>query len=145
MGMMGKRNNERGFKSPMENMGYKITITINSALKLAAVLNDSATATKLAAALPLELAMTRWGDEYYGACGVRDSLAPEARTLMAVGEIAYWPPGNALCLFFGPTPASRGEAPEAASEVNPVGMIEANCGELKKLGGSIKVKLELKP
>lgn len=43
---------------------------------------------------------------------------------VAMGDIAYWPPGQALCLFFGPTPASRGPTEiRPASAVTPVGRI----------------------
>ncbi len=123
-------------------MSVKISITINGGVKLEAELNDSATAKKIAAALPFELSLSRWGDEYYGACGVKAGLEPGARTAMAVGEIAYWPPGSALCLFFGPTPASSGPEPEAASEVNPVGRIVSDSAVLKKFGGSITASIE---
>lgn len=123
-------------------MGVKITITVDGSLKLSAELNESATARRIAAALPLRLRLSRWGDEYYGSCGVHGKLEDGARTRMAVGEIAYWPPGDALCLFFGPTPASSGPEPEAASDVNPVGTIQSDCSALKKLGGSIRVGIE---
>ena len=68
--------------------------------------NDSATAASIAAACPLDIRLSRWGDEYYGDCGVVAGAEPEAREVMEIGEVAYWPPGRALCVFFGPTPAS---------------------------------------
>ena len=40
-----------------------------------------------------------------------------------VGDLAYWPPGRAFCIFFGPTPVSRGTACRPASPVNVVGKI----------------------
>lgn len=123
-------------------MGLRITITVDGDLKLSAELDASATAKRIAAALPMRLRLSRWGDEYYGSCGVHAELEAGARTRMAVGEIAYWPPGDALCLFFGPTPASSGPEPEAASDVNPVGTIQSDCGALKKLGKSIRVAIE---
>jgi hypothetical protein len=86
--------------------------------------------------------MSRWGDEYYGDCGVSVEEGPEARELMEVGEVAIWPPGSALCIFFGPTPASTGEEPRAASKVNPIGRISSGVEVLKKLGPSIQVRVE---
>jgi len=106
-------------------------------------LNDGETARALERRLPLKVRMSRWGDEYYGdigaALGVKGSR--DAREEMAVGELAYWPPGNALCLFFGPTPASDGAEPRAASPVNPVGKVTGDLGFLAKLGSSVKVEV----
>jgi hypothetical protein len=123
-------------------MPTPITITVNGTITLEADLNDSETAAKIAAALPMELTMTRWGDEYYGACGVRAGLDTDARTTMEVGDIAFWPPSAALCFFFGPTPVSKGDQPEAASGVNPVGTILSDAVALAPLGSSIHVKVE---
>jgi len=122
-------------------MGTNVTITVNGSITLDAELNDTGTAQKIKAALPLQFSMSRWGDEYYGACGVNAGLDADARTLMEVGEIAFWPPGAALCFFFGPTPASRGAQPEAASGVNPVGMITSDPVALGPLGSSIMVEI----
>jgi hypothetical protein len=121
-----------------------ITITIGER-SLAGELNDSKTAAAFAKQLPLEVRMSRWGDEYYGDLGVRlgAGVAPDARTLMEVGELAYWPPGNALCIFFGPTPASEQDEPRAASEVNPLGRLHGDVADvLRKLGGTIRVRVE---
>ncbi|MBA7483348.1 hypothetical protein ES707_18862 [subsurface metagenome] len=87
--------------------------------------------------------MSRWGDEYYGDCGLDVKEEPQARTLMKVGELAVWPPGSALCIFFGPTPASTADAPVAASNVNPIGRVTSQLESLKELGSSIKVRVEL--
>ncbi len=108
---------------------------------LRAELNDSATARELAGRLPLTCAMSRWGDEYYGDCGLKAAPAPDAREAMEVGELAYWPPGRALCVFFGPTPASSGEEPQAASPVNPVGRLLEDPAPLRALGPSIRLTL----
>ncbi len=116
-------------------------------LVLVGEFNDSATAQALLGRLPLSVRMSRWGEEYYG--GIGDDLgvgeAPDAREEMQVGELAYWPVGNALCIFFGPTPASSGSEPRAASNVNPVGMLTGKLEGLKKLGGSIEATLAKLP
>ena len=112
-------------------------------LELSAELNESPTAKKLISLLPLELSMSRWGDEYYGDCGIRTVLSQDSRDVMEVGELAVWPTGNALCIFFGTTPASKGDEPRAVSPVSPVGRLLDNPENLKKLGGSIHVRIEL--
>lgn len=120
-------------------MSRKITIEIQGR-SFAAELNDSPAAAKLAAALPLRVRMSRWGDEYYGGCGL--SLAGGGgRELMDVGEIAYWPPGKALCFFFGPTPASTDDRPRAASEVLPLGRFTGGVEALKGFGSGIEAAI----
>jgi hypothetical protein len=112
-------------------------------LGLSAELNDSPTARKLMSLLPIELNMSRWGDEYYGDCGIKTALSQDSRDIMEVGELAVWPAGNALCIFFGTTPASRGNEPRAVSPVNPVGRLLDSPDALKKLDSSIHVRIEL--
>jgi hypothetical protein len=111
-------------------------------LTFSAELNDSQSAEKLKLLLPLEFSMSRWGDEYYGDCGIEVELSEEARDVMEVGELAVWPTGKALCIFFGPTPASTGNEPRAVSPVNPVGKLNNNADVLKKLSSSIRVRIE---
>ena len=101
-------------------------------------LSESEAAAALASRLPLEVRLSRWGEEYYGDVGepLGVGLAVDARDLLEIGELAYWPPGNALCIFFGPTPASEGEEPRAASPVNPIGRLQ-DASELSAYGGGI--------
>ena len=90
---------------------------------LEAELNDSATARQIWEALPISSSVATWGEEVYFDCGVSCAEEDGARTVVTAGEIAYWPPGKALCVFFGPTPASRGEEIRAASKVNVFGKV----------------------
>jgi len=123
-------------------MGQQINIIVGQ-VELTAELNDSPSAKTLVKMLPLKFRMSRWGDEYYGDCGLAIEEEPQARTLMEVGELAVWPPGSALCIFFGPTPASTGDQPIAASKVNPIGRVTSQLDSLKKLGPSIQLRVEL--
>lgn len=68
--------------------------------------------------------------------------SPDARLDMEVGELAYWPPGNAFCIFFGRTPASTEEAPRAASNVNPVGRILGEATLLTRVEAGSSIFLE---
>lgn len=74
------------------------------------------TRAAVADALPIAGDAARWGDELYVETDV-DVRAEETRTAVPVGTVAYWPQGNAICVFWGPTPASRGDEPRAASPV----------------------------
>ena len=105
---------------------------------LRAGLSDSPAARRIADALPVTVTMSRWGEEYYGSAGLVIPEDSSARELMEVGEIAWWPPGKALCIFFGPTPASTDDRPRAASGVLPVGKITEGIETLAGLGSRVK-------
>ena len=86
-------------------------------------LYDNASARALQAALPQTISLDRWGDEYYGRLPAKLPSHDEPRELFDVGEVALWPPGNAFCIFFGPTPASTDSRPRMASPGFPLGRI----------------------
>lgn len=119
----------------------KMIIEIQN-IKLEVELYDNQSAKELAAALPQTISMSRWGDEYYGKLSASLSAGGKKRDNYEVGEVAYWPPGNAFCIFFGPTPASFDDQPMMASPGIPLGMITSDVAVLKKLGASLSgVKL----
>jgi uncharacterized protein len=121
-------------------MGAIIRIEIGETA-LRAELNESETAILLLETLPATLTLSRWGEEYYGACGVAFSDEHDAREIMEVGELAYWQPGSAFCVFFGPTPASTDGRPKAASPVVPIGRILDDPSPLRSMGSSITAVL----
>ncbi len=108
---------------------------------LEAELNDSDTAQKIAEVLPLSGSANVWGDEIYFEIPASLSEADDAIEEVQVGAIAYWPPGQAMCLFFGRTPVSTSELPRAYSPVNVFGRILGDATELKGVpsGASITV------
>ncbi|MEM2921536.1 MAG: cyclophilin-like fold protein [Candidatus Bathyarchaeia archaeon] len=80
------------------------------------------TAKAIIAALPIKGRASRWGDEIYFSIGI--SIPQEnAKQDVEVGDLAYWPPGEGFCIFFGRTPASIGDKPRAASPVNVFGKV----------------------
>ncbi len=91
-------------------------------------------------ALPIKGDATRWGDELY--FGTPVDVPPEdGQVTVPEGAIAYWPQGNALCLFWGPTPASHGDEPRAASSVNLVAILDDIAG-LSDLTGGARIQIE---
>ncbi|ESS06115.1 MAG: hypothetical protein A07HB70_01663 [uncultured archaeon A07HB70] len=95
----------------------------DEALTAAWVEGAPETRAALDAALPLSGDAHRWGDELY--VDVPVAVGPEdASASVPVGAVAYWPAGPALCLFWGPTPASSGQEPRAASPVTLVGRLD---------------------
>ncbi len=123
-------------------MSVNIKIAVKDIL-LDAELFDTATARSVAAALPLVVKPNEWGDEFYFEIPVRMPLDETATTEVSVGDIGYWPPGNALAIFFGPTPMSKGGDPVPASAVNPVGRIKGDAAVLKKAKGAKEMRIEL--
>ncbi len=112
-------------------------------LTLAAELNDSSSAAEIVEALPIRAKVNRWGEEFYFRIPVNLDEADDAREITEVGELAYWPPGSAFCIFFGPTPASTDERPRAASAVNPIGKILGDVSSLTNVAGGAEVIIEM--
>lgn len=108
---------------------------------LAGQLNDSSTAAAIWEALPVEGAGQTWGDEIYFRIPV--NADPEnAKSQVEFGDIGYWPPGHALCIFYGPTPASRGDEIIPASPVNVVGRVVSDVSVLKGTSSPGLVRVE---
>ena len=66
--------------------------------------------------------MNTWGEEIYFNVPVKME-EEKGQEVVNFGDLGYWPPGNAFCVFFGPTPASRGAEIRAASPVNIFGSL----------------------
>ncbi|NOX19786.1 MAG: hypothetical protein GXO99_00770 [Nitrospirae bacterium] len=111
-------------------MPKQIKIIIGD-LSLKAELFDTETAKKIHKLLPLESMINTWGDEFYFEIPLNMPLDETATTDVNIGDIGYWPPGNALAIFFGPTPISNDDKPVPASEVNLVGRIIDDARVLK--------------
>ena len=122
-------------------MGKKINILISD-LKVEAELNESKCAQLIWEALPIEAKGNLWGEEIYFAIPVRTGLEAGAREVVSAGELGYWPPGHAFCIFFGPTPASRGEEIRAASAINVIGKVLSDPKAFRKVKEGAKVTIE---
>lgn len=94
--------------------------------------------------LPFESRARRWGDEVYFETSAA-AEEEEASELVNAGDVAYWPPGRALCLFFGPTPISQPGEIRPASPVNVIGRVVEGTDVLRKVVSGEKVRVELLP
>jgi len=121
-------------------VAYRVTITAGS-VTMEAELNDSSTARMIWGALPITGRANTWGDEIYFEIPVRVEQAPDARADVEVGELGYWPVGRAFCIFFGPTPASTGDQPRAASPVNVVGHVLGDAAAFRQVDAGAMVTL----
>jgi hypothetical protein len=122
-------------------MARRILIVVDS-LKVEAELIESPTAETIWNSLPIDGSAKTWGDEIYFSIPVKADLEVGARDEMERGELGYWPPGEAFCIFFGPTPMSTGEEIRAASPVNPFGKILGDPEVFKAVKTGMKVRIE---
>ena len=106
-----------------------------------AELNQSQTAQQIWDVLPLETRGSTWGDEIYFSIPV-EAETDNAQEVVELGELAYWPPGTAFCIFFGPTPMSRGAEIRPASPVNVVGRLIGEPQAFKQVKDGTVVKIE---
>jgi hypothetical protein len=114
---------------------------VAGAVSARATLDDSRTARAVWDALPIEALVRTWGDEIYFPVPV--SLPEDgARAVVALGDLGYWPPGQAFCIFFGPTPASRGDECRPASPVNVFGRVDGDPRVFKSVPAGARIRLE---
>jgi hypothetical protein len=122
-------------------MGNRIRISAG-AVSAPAELGDSPTARAIAAALPIRAEANTWGDEIYFRIPVNEKLDETAAEVVEVGDLGYWPTGKAFCIFFGPTPASRGDEIRPASAVNLVGRVLGDARLFKAVADGQLVEIE---
>lgn len=121
-------------------MAKVIRITSGS-VSMLAELNDTETAEAVWEALPIEAYGNTWGDEIYFGIPV-DCDYENPREVVDLGDIAYWPPGSAFCVFFGLTPASHGSEIRPASAVNVFGKLRGDPKAFKAVADGQKVVIE---
>ena len=107
----------------------------------AAVLNDSQTAQAVWNALPITASANTWGDEIYFGIPV-DAGLEQGQETVDLGDLGYWPPGRAFCIFFGPTPASRGTEIRPASAVTVIGRVTGDAALFRQVRAGTSVTIE---
>lgn len=107
-----------------------------------AVIYDTPTGRLIRSSLPLKGYANRWGEEIYFSIPVEADLEPGASEVVSRGDLGYWPPGKALCIFFGPTPLSRGEEIRAAGAVNVFGRVEGDLERLREVKEGAEIIIE---
>jgi len=88
--------------------------------------------------LPIEVKINKWGDELYTEKTQIVEREEDGKRQVNLFDVAYWPEGDALCLFYGPTPISEEGKILAYSPVNIVGRIIPHNNEKEKILRKIK-------
>lgn len=119
----------------------KIKITI-AALSVEAELNDSNTAKRITDILPINTTFSTWGEEIYFSIPLVAELDETARDVVELGDLGYWPTGNAFCIFFGLTPMSEPGRIVPASAVNIIGRVVGDATLFKDVMDAREVIVE---
>lgn len=117
---------EGGVTFVMEE-GTRYIRIIAGKVEATAELNDSRMADAIWDALPLEARGSTWGDEIYFSIPVNTAAGP-VKEVVDLGELGFWSPGKAFCIFFGQTPIS---APGEIRPANPVVVFGKLLGDAK--------------
>ena len=127
-------------------MKKKILVSITGFENIIIELNDTLspkTCQSIIDSLPFSVNAHVWGEEIYTDESPISQAEENAKDLVSINEVAYWPSGKAICLFFGPTPIGKKGEIKPYSPVNVVGkIIGSDKSILKKFndGGEITFK-----
>ena len=121
-------------------MERQIQIKASSVAALAE-LDDTRAADAIWQALPLTSSAHTWGDEIYFSIPVDIDLE-KGQEVVNSGDLGYWPPGKAFCIFFGLTPASRGNEIRPASAVEVFGRLTDEPGVFSSVKDGEKIVVE---
>jgi hypothetical protein len=118
-------------------MGKKIKISAG-AVEATAELNGTKTAQAIWKAVPIKSRANLWGDEIYFSIPL-DLKLEAGQEVVNIGDLGYWPDGNAFCIFFGPTPVSQGDEIRPASPVTVFGKVIGDATVFKKVAAKTKI------
>lgn len=116
-------------------MEQKKIIITSGEVTITGVLNESETAKELYENLPISNGANTWGDEIYFSIPIKGQEETDfLKETVDLGDIGFWKQGNAICFFFGPTPASRTpDEIRPATSVTIIGKLEGDPKILKKV------------
>ena len=118
-----------------------IQFTIGS-IKIEGLLNDTQTAQKVKQILPIKSSFDTWGEEIYFTIPVDADLDESVKEEVELGDLGFWPPGKAFCIFFGQTPNSSPGKIVPASAVNIIGKITGDAEKFKGVMAEKKVVVD---
>ena len=123
----------------LANMRRRIRIRAG-VIEAEAELNDTNTAQAIWETLPIKSRVNLWGDEIYSSIPLILKLET-GQVVVNIGELGYWPDGNAFCIFFGPTPISQGDEIRPASPVTVFSKVTGDATVFKKVAAGTKITI----
>ena len=121
-------------------MGEKIRIRAGL-VEAVAELNNTKTAQAIWELLPIKARVNLWGEEIYFSIPL--SLELEAgQELVSIGDLGYWPEGNAFCIFFGPTLISQEDEIRPASPVTVFGKVIGDASLFKQVASGTEITIK---
>ena len=129
-------------------MKHKVEVVISKSNNIEIELDDSHspnTIKKFVDNLPFTVGLNLWGEEIYTDESPMQEKEENAKPLVELNDVAYWPTGKAICLFFGPTPIGKKGEIKPSSPVNVIGkIINPDKSILNKLKQNHQAKFFLK-
>lgn len=119
-------------------MSRKIEIKAGS-VSVTAELYDNQMANDVWDILPIEGSARTWGDEIYFPIDLKSGYNEDKKAVVNVGELAFWEPGNAFCIFFGTTPGS--DVPRPADPATVFGKVIGDTEKFKSVSSASDVKI----
>ena len=104
-------------------------------------LDTSQTADAVWEALPFDVPANTWGDEIYFSIPV-GMEEDDAQPTVELGDLGYWPPGTAFCIFFGKTPMSGPDDIRPTSPVNVFGNVRGDSTVFRSVRPGTPVSVE---
>lgn len=107
-------------------MKNKIKVEIPKAQNVILELDDKTspkTVKFLLESLPFSVGVNLWGEEIYTDETPVNIKEENAKPLVELNDVAYWPTGKAICLFYGHTPIGKKDEIKPYSPVNVIGKI----------------------
>lgn len=120
--------------------GKKIRINAKPVTMLAE-LNETKIAELIWNALPINGKVNTWGEEIYFGISIK-AEDEKPQEVVQLGDLGFWVPGTAFCIFFGKTPSSRGDEIRPYSPVTVVGKLLGDPKELLKVTDGTRIILE---
>lgn len=112
-------------------------------ISLEAELNDNSISNGILEEVPVASTVSTWGDEIYFTIPKISASGAQGTIDVEKGDVAFWPEGNCLCVFYGRTPASTSEKPVPASEVILVGKIVKGLDGISSIKAGDKVTVDV--